>query len=84
MVPKCVENAIALLGSKSENTLDRETVVAYSFVVALAHYFPKLTTEAVKNALIKFKWVKDKEPSRLIKQRRIALTYILREVEASS
>ncbi|OFZ81451.1 MAG: hypothetical protein A2583_09350 [Bdellovibrionales bacterium RIFOXYD1_FULL_53_11] len=81
MLPKCVENAMALLANKTSGQLDREVVSSLACLDALAHYYPSLVTAPLLSLKNKFEWVRQKENSRLIKQRRIALVYILREVQ---
>lgn len=81
MVPRCVENAILTISAQGNGQLSRDALVAYSFIDAFHHYYPSQVTPEMEWLLEEYAWIREREPSRVLKQRRIALTTILREIE---
>ena len=71
---------MTILQQKPEGCLDREVVAALAMLSALEHYFPSYFDQATAALTTRFDYVKTKEPSRWIKQRRIGLAKILQEL----
>jgi hypothetical protein len=80
MVPSTVRKAIEYLERKTDGAVDREAVVSYAVLDAYVHYYPSLADAHIRDLRARFDWIRDREPSRWIRQRRIALTHILAEV----
>jgi hypothetical protein len=80
MVPSCVQKAICILKADEAATLSRESLVAFSFLEAFKHHYPSRVTDEMLRLSKSFSWIRQKEDSRFIRQRRIALAKILEEL----
>lgn len=65
----------------SSCALNRDLVVAYSFLDTWRHHYPSSASEEIHGLLERFAWVRQREPSRFMKQRRIALTVLVKEMD---
>jgi hypothetical protein len=83
MLPRTVEKAIDLLKSKAPEDLDREMVESFAALRVFAHHYPSRVTCEILALLTRFSSIGVREPSRLLKQRRIALTRIVGEMDQS-
>ncbi len=84
MVPSSVQKAIELLNRRDGNQLNRELVVAFSALSIFEHHYPSRATSEIRALIAKHEDIKIRERSRFVKQRRIALVHILRELNESS
>jgi hypothetical protein len=74
MEPDLVKEASRKLAEAQVSLrLSRELVVAYATLAAFAHHWPSRASAHVKALLIEFFWVREREPDRFLKQRRIAV-----------
>lgn len=83
MVPPSVQKAIHLMSQGSSYALNRDLVVAYSFLDTLRHHYPSSASEEIQALLERFAWVRQREPSRFLKQRRIALAVLVKEMDCA-
>ncbi|HAR41829.1 MAG TPA: hypothetical protein DCS07_04245 [Bdellovibrionales bacterium] len=83
MVPECVEKANRVLSEAGEGGITREKLVAFSTISAFCHHYPSRSTELQRNLLNQFSWIREREMSRYLKQRRIALVHIQNQLNVS-
>lgn len=72
---KILETAI-----HEQSLISREMIVAYARLRAWTQHWPSDAPESVLKLLDSFVWIKTIEPDRYIKQRRIALSALAREL----
>ncbi|HLD98958.1 MAG TPA: hypothetical protein VJB59_01795 [Bdellovibrionota bacterium] len=80
MLPASVENAISILETAEDAPLTREILVAFCVLEALKHHFPSLVQDKVRRLSERFRWIREAESSRFVKQRRIAVARIVAEM----
>jgi len=76
MLPESIQTACRTLNSTSVGELSREALVAFSSLSAFHHHFPSRCTDEISDLIEKFSYLREREPSRYLKQRRIALARI--------
>lgn len=83
MLPQVVQNAIQYFNNRNPKEVSREVVMAYSTLAAYEHYYFDRVTSEIKDLTQIYSWVKDQEPARVIKQKRIMSWIIARELEGA-
>lgn len=80
MLPASLTRALDFFETQAPSEISREAVTAYATLRAIAHYYPDLLTESIQRLLVEYSWIKEREPARAIKQRRIMSWVLSREI----
>ena len=83
MVAASLVRAIHFFEIQAPSEISREAVMAYATLRALEHYYPDRLTEPMKRLLMEYAWIREREPARAIKQRRIMGWVLSREFEGN-
>ncbi len=84
MLPASITNSILFFENEKPTEVSRAAVMAYSTLRAVEHYYSDLLAPEVSELLQKYSWIRDQEPARVLKQKRIMSWIISREIQANS
>jgi hypothetical protein len=83
MLPASVAKAILFFESENHGEISRAAVMAYSTLYAVQHYYFDLLNPEILDLLEKNSWIRELEPGRVLKQKRIMSWVISRELAVS-
>jgi hypothetical protein len=84
MLPASLAHALDFFETRAPSEISREAVTAYATLRAIAHYYPDRLTDPMRRMLENYAWIKEQEPARAIKQKRIMSWILSRELETVS
>ncbi len=84
MLPASVTNSILFFENEKPTEVSRAAVMAYSTLRAVEHYYADLLAPEISELLGKYSWIRELEPARVLKQKRIMSWIISREIQAKS
>ena len=84
MLPVSVAKAVLFFETEDPVEVSRAAVMAYSTLRAVEHYHFALLVPEMSELLLKYSWIRDQEPGRVLKQKRIMSWIISREIQAEA
>jgi hypothetical protein len=84
MIPASLAQALDYFKTEAPVEISREAVMAYATLRAIEHYYPEMLEDPIKRLLKDYVWIKEQEPARAIKQKRIMSWKISRELNGWS
>jgi intergrase/recombinase len=81
MLPASLARALEFFETTAPTKISREAISAYATLRAIEHYYPEMLAAPMQRLLLEYSWIKEQEPARAIKQKRIMSWVISRELE---